>query len=80
MFYNMFYSVKISQKAAKNDIKSSKNYNKLKFFSFIYSELRKSLQKKIKNILVFSEKAVTLHPQSREVVCELKSRSLKRKK
>ena len=56
MFYNMFYSVKISQKVAKNDIKSRKNYNKLKFFSFIYSELRKSLQKRLKIFWCFQKK------------------------
>ena len=56
MFYNMFYSVKISQKVAKNVIKRNKSYDELKFFLFIYSELRKSLQKSLKIFWCFQKK------------------------
>ena len=56
MFYNMFYSVKTSQKVAKNVIKRNKSHGELKFFLFIYSELRKSLQKRLKIFWYFQKK------------------------
>ncbi len=51
----------------------------MKVFLFEIQLVIKNFAKKIKNILVVSEKAVTLHPQSREVACELKKQTFERK-
>ena len=67
-------------KKSKKEYNIDKIYKLFNIFLFEIQILIKKFIKKFKNILVVSEKAVTLHPQSREVACELSEQMFEKKK